>query len=227
MKQLTLQPGADDLKHTWYINSGNKHIQSLLDRLLTVEERRGEGDHAAIASRLFYYVRDSIRYDIEISPRGKVIWYRYSMPFFRASTVARREQGFCISKAVLLTALLRASGIPARIRFAHIRNNMAGPGVSRFFVGNLFRCHGYVKLHNGRKWVSVNPAFDKKLCEKNGYPMNDFDGTGDALSPAADERGNAFIDYVEDKGEYQDVPYWRIIFHWTRHYNVKFFRKVR
>jgi len=54
------------------------------------------------AVKLFYFVRDSIRYNI----------YMISayLEDFKASTVLARGKGYCVQKAVLLTALGRAAG---------------------------------------------------------------------------------------------------------------------
>ena len=57
--------------------------------------------------RLYYAVRDIIRYDpytIELSVEG-----------LRASTTISAGRGWYVSKAILLSALCRAVGIPARL----------------------------------------------------------------------------------------------------------------
>lgn len=64
------------------------------------------------AIRLYYAVRDEIRYDPY-------------MPWtdedgFRASVCLERKRGFCIPKAALLAACARAVGIPTRIAFADV-----------------------------------------------------------------------------------------------------------
>ena len=58
---------------------------------------------------LFYWVRDNIKYNMyTYNPKIKAN--------LKASVTLRRNNGFCMSKAVLLSALARAVGIPARTR---------------------------------------------------------------------------------------------------------------
>ncbi|MCK5586785.1 transglutaminase domain-containing protein, partial [Candidatus Bipolaricaulota bacterium] len=80
----------------------------------TTELTQGCSTDAEKARKLFYFVRDEIPYSV----------YMISMfkEDFVASTVLEREKGYCVQKAVLLTALSRAAGIPSRLRFAAIRN---------------------------------------------------------------------------------------------------------
>jgi len=63
---------------------------------------------------LFYFVRDEIKYTIYIS--------KLREKDNRATEILSRKKGYCVQKAVLLVALARASGIPARLRFADIVN---------------------------------------------------------------------------------------------------------
>ena len=64
------------------------------------------------AVRLFYFVRDSIPYNI----------YMISVFIedFRASKILAWKKGYCVQKAVLLTALGRAAGIPASSSFENV-----------------------------------------------------------------------------------------------------------
>src|SRR4029079_2532846 len=67
-------------------------------------------DEKSRALRLYYAVRDRIRYD------------PYNTPMLRqaylASTCLAKGQGYCVNKAGLLAAVLRASGIAARLGYA-------------------------------------------------------------------------------------------------------------
>ena len=69
------------------------------------------------AVRLFYAVRDGIRYDpygIDLSVGG-----------MRASTTLSAGRAWCVPKSVLLAACCRAVGIPARLGFADVRNHLS------------------------------------------------------------------------------------------------------
>jgi transglutaminase-like putative cysteine protease len=61
---------------------------------------------------IFYAVRDQVRYDPYEIPLNK--------EGFKASRVLAQGKGFCVSKAVLLAACLRARSIPARLGFADV-----------------------------------------------------------------------------------------------------------
>src|SRR5215212_620238 len=68
------------------------------------------------AVALFLAVRDGWRYDPYSSTR--------IADDYRASTVLQQTTAYCIPKAVLLSALCRAAGIPARLGFADVRNHL-------------------------------------------------------------------------------------------------------
>jgi transglutaminase-like putative cysteine protease len=73
-------------------------------------------DHREQAVSLYYAVRDGIRYDpysIELSIEG-----------LRASSTLQSGRGWCVAKAILLAACCRATGIPARLGFADVRNHL-------------------------------------------------------------------------------------------------------
>ena len=69
------------------------------------------------AVRLFYALRDEIRYD----PYTTALeWEPY-----RASVTLERRASFCVPKAILLAAAARALGIPSRLGFADVRNHLS------------------------------------------------------------------------------------------------------
>ena len=87
------------------------------------------------AKSLFYFVRDTIIYNLYV-PSDKI-------EYFKASRILEMREGFCIQKAVLLTALARAVGIPARIHLSSIRNHLTPAKLKELMRGNLFPTHGY------------------------------------------------------------------------------------
>ena len=81
----------------------------------------GSVDVRERAVALYYAVRDSVTYTPYCDFR--------SPDTYRASAVLAKGAGFCVGKAALLTAVARAEGIPARLRFADVRNHLsARPG---------------------------------------------------------------------------------------------------
>ena len=65
----------------------------------------GAADRLDASIRLYYAVRDEIRYDFTPVMDSRAVWL--------ASATVTRGKGFCQQKAVLLVALARAVGIPA------------------------------------------------------------------------------------------------------------------
>ncbi len=151
------------------------------------------------AVALFYFVRDTIRYNI----------YMISvfLEDFRASKILEWGKAYCVQKAVLLTALGRAAGIPSRLVFAKIRNHRIPDHVVQMFTTNIFPRHGYNQFFLNGKWVSAAATFDKVLCEKNGLPTVEFDGKKDAILPDKDLQGAPYIEYIEKFPPKEDLPF--------------------
>jgi transglutaminase-like putative cysteine protease len=155
-------------------------------------------DESEKARALFYFVRDQIRYSV----------YMVSVRFedFVASTVLAWKRGYCVQKAILLTALARAAGIPSRLVFARIQNHRVPRELTAQTGVDFFPSHGYTQLFLNGKWVSVTPAFDKELCEKTGVPVVEFDGVHDAPLAPYDLSGNPYIEYLEKYEPQADFP---------------------
>jgi transglutaminase-like putative cysteine protease len=150
------------------------------------------------ARLLYTAVRDGIRYDPYID---------YTDPeSFRASSVLARGHAYCVGKASLYVALCRASGIPARLGLADVKNHLATPRLLEAVGTDLFAYHGYVEVMPKDKWVKATPTFNAKLCEKLGVPALDFSGRDDALLQPFDTTGREFMSYVTQHGTFFDVP---------------------
>src|SRR5665811_1440394 len=104
------------LVSTAFVDSGSPEVREFVARSL---ESAQDLSATAKAIRLFEGVRDRIRYD----------------PFnvgtteddYRASRIAGKPSNYCVPKAILLTAALRAAGIPAAVGFADVRNHLNSP----------------------------------------------------------------------------------------------------
>jgi transglutaminase-like putative cysteine protease len=162
------------------------------------------------ARRIFLFTREEIRYD-PFSPF-------YLADHYRASAIIERGRGYCVQKAVVLAALARASGIPARLVYADIINHMAAGRMRDAMETNLFVFHGYVEMFLGGRWVGAAPTFEKKLCDLAGYPLVEFDGRSSAVQPAADKKGRKFFEYVRRHGAFADVPLPVILKAWEEAY---------
>lgn len=156
-----------------------------------------KGD-AEKAAALFLAVRDGLRYDpYTIS---------YDPADYRASNVLEGSQKWCVSKAVLLAALARIVGLPARLGYADVKNHLQTNKLSDRMGSDLFTWHGYTIIWIDGKWLKASPAFNKEMCERFGTKVLDFDGTSDALLHSYDDAGNRHMEYVLDRGSYQDLP---------------------
>jgi transglutaminase-like putative cysteine protease len=123
-------------------------------------QHAGAGDDRARAIRLYYAVRDGFRYDpyrIDLSPDG-----------LKASRVLADGFGWCVPKAVLLAAACRASGIPARVGLADVRNHLSTERLRQTMGTDIFYCHGYTAIALDGRWVKATPAFNVELCHKLG-----------------------------------------------------------
>jgi transglutaminase-like putative cysteine protease len=167
-------------------------------------------DDTTGAVRLYYAVRDGIVYTPYCDFK--------SPETFRASACLARGSGFCVAKAALLAAAARASGIPARVGFADVRNHLTTPRLRRLMGTDLFYYHGYTELSLGGTWVKATPAFDRGLCEKFGVRPLEFDGYHDSLFHPHDVSGRRHMEYVRDRGPAADVPVAEILETFNRYY---------
>jgi transglutaminase-like putative cysteine protease len=148
--------------------------------------------------RLFYFVRDQIRYNIFAD--------RPTDEYFKASHVLNTGEGYCAQKGVLLVALARAAGIPARLRFAEIQAHLTPPEMVEKRGSNIFPWHCLTELHIDGRWVKTTPAYDIGYCRKMGVPAVDFDGENDAMLPLRADDGRVNIEYRLDRGCFDDLP---------------------
>ena len=155
------------------------------------------------AKSLFYFVRDEIKYNPYV-PTNLIEYYP-------ASRTLEREEGFCIQKAVLLAALARATGIPARLRFADIVNHLIPDKLLELMTTNLFPYHGYDELHLEGKWIKATPTFNLKMCQANRIIPVEFDGKNHAILHSHDRDGRLHIEYIQDHGHYEDLPLSKIL----------------
>lgn len=182
---------------TWFIDSDSPEVAEFVERTLA-SAGVSRSDRRAVAVALFNAVRDGIRYDP----------YRVSHDpaDFRASAVAQSSSNWCVPKAVLYTAALRHVGIPARLGFADVRNHLTSAKLSESMGTDLFAWHGYTELYLEGRWLKASTAFNIELCDRFGVKVLEFDGTTDALMHPYDKAGHRHMEYVRQRGSYQDLP---------------------
>jgi transglutaminase-like putative cysteine protease len=150
------------------------------------------------ASLLYKAVRDGIRYNPYVDMRAPET--------FRASSVLAAGNGYCVGKAALYAAACRVHGIPARVGFADVRNHLTTEKLRQSMGTDIFTWHGYTEVHVDGAWRKATPTFNATLCAKVGVPPLDFDGHTDALLHPFDGAGRIYMQYVNDRGSYHDVP---------------------
>lgn len=205
------------LTPTWFIDSDSDDVGDFV--ACAVEGVANDPTEQAVA--LFHAVRDRIRYD----PYG----IDYDPVAFKASTIAHAPTGWCVSKSVLFCAGARRIGIPARLGFADVRNHLTSEKLLEQMGTDLFAWHGYAELlladpdrPGTRRWFKLSTAFNIELCERFGVKVLEFDGTADALMHSYDEAGNRHMEYVRQRGSFDDLPLEQIKHDFAEIYGTSF-----
>jgi len=166
----------------------------------TAELIRGLNTPREKAIAIYYFVRDGIRHN----PYAE----GFQPADYKASVILQRGYGYCQHKALLLVALARAAGLPARLGYADVRDHLLSKKFRAMIGGdNLLIQHGYAELYVDGRWVHASPAYDLDTCRKMGFVPVEFDGIHDARDSAFNARGKPHIEYVKDHGHYADFPW--------------------
>src|SRR3990167_7186010 len=110
------------------------------------------------ALRLYYAVRDDLRYDPYNTPMKREA--------YRASATPAAGHGYCVNKAGVMAAVCRAAGIPARVGYADVRNHMTTRRLAELMGSDVFFYHGYTDVWLDGRWVKATPAFNRELTER-------------------------------------------------------------
>jgi len=195
----------NNLKPTDFIDSDNDAIIHFTNRVIGTEQ-----DPKQQAIKLYYAVRDDIRYDpyqIQFTPQG-----------LKASTTLAQGYGYCVAKAVLLAAVGRAAGIPSRVGFSDVKNHLSSEKLKKIMQSDIFVWHGYTEFYLDDTWVKVTPAFNKLLCDKAGIKPLEFDGVNDSVFHEFDQAGNQHMEYLHEHGHFDDLPFDEIVNAYKQHY---------
>lgn len=159
----------------------------------------GEGSDREKALRLYYAVRDDLRYDPYSTPMKREA--------YRASTTLASGHGYCINKAGVMAAVCRAAGIPARVGYADVRNHMTTRRLAELMGCDTFYYHGYTDVWLDGRWLKATPAFNKELTEKFGLKPLEWDAAGDSIYHAFDLSGRRHMEYLAYRGTFADIPF--------------------
>ncbi len=170
---------------------------------------RGSPSQEEKAIALYYRVRDEIRYTPYLDFGDPEV--------YRASSVLRNGYGFCISKASLLAACGRASGIPSRVGFADVNNHLNTPRLREMNGGDLMRWHAFTEFHLRGKWVKCTPAFNLELCTRFRVKPLEFNGRDDSIFHPFDADQRRHMEYVHERGSFADIPFSEIIATYREH----------
>jgi len=190
-------PGPATLAATALIDSDHPAVVGF-----AVRHAVGVDDRTRAVS-LYPAVRDGFRYDpyrIDLSLAG-----------MRASSVIEQGFGWCVPKAALMAAAARAAGIPARVGYADVRNHLSTARLRQTLKTDLFVWHGFTELWLEGTWVKATPAFNIELCERFGLLPLDWDGRSDSLYHPFDREGRRHMEYVNERGSFDDMPLARIV----------------
>lgn len=197
-------PGPATLAPTATIDSDHPAVQAYARQHAVGPDDRSRAVALALA------VRDGFRYDpykADLSPLG-----------MRASTVLAQGYGWCVPKAVLLAAVCRAAGIPARLGFADVCNHLSTARMRKNMETAVFYWHGYTDIWIDGAWRKATPAFNLSLCEKFGLKPLDFDGRADSIYHPFDLAGNRHMEYLHQRGSFDDLPLDAIMVDFRQHY---------
>ncbi len=192
---------SSDVPASWltsgrFVNTEHEAVQTFLRRALISLAPKASDREKAI--RLFDAVRDDIRYN------------PYQLSFdakdYEAGFIAKLDAAYCVPKAILLASCLRAVGIPAGVGFADVQNHLNSPKLADVMQTDLFMYHGYVALRLGDETFKVTPTFNRELCERFGVQAIEFDGYSDALFHEYDAEQRQHMEYVNDRGIFEEPP---------------------
>jgi transglutaminase-like putative cysteine protease len=200
----------DYLTPTFFIDSNSTSVRDLAAQLSKNKENTVEQ-----VISIFNHVRDNIKYKIDMSI--------YSGPKdFKASLTLERKIGFCIPKSIVLVALYRACDIPARLHFADIINHRSPSYLVELMGTNVFYFHGYGEVFFRNTWFKLTPSFETDLCKRHSFPVCTFNGTSDATFPLIDLLQQPFVEYINDRGVYADLPFSEMVSVFQRYYGYHF-----
>ncbi len=166
------------------------------------------------AVSLYRAVRDEIRYNPYV--------FSADHDTLKASHALAAGESYCVPKALLLAACARHCGIPARIGLADVRNHLSTPRLIEMLRSEVFAMHGYTELFLEGRWVKATPAFNLALCRMFKVAPLEFDGRTDSVFHPFNAKGERYMEYLVDHGQFDDLPVELFFAHLRRCYSHLF-----
>ncbi len=193
------QAGPEYLQSTRFIDSDSDAVRRFAEQAAGAET-----NEVGRAVKLFYAVRDGIRYDpfaISLEPE-----------IYIGSKVLAAKSAYCIPKAILLAAAARALGIACAIGLSDVINHLSTEKLKARMGGTTyFMHHGYAVMYLEGRWVKAAPAFNIELCTRFGVLPTEFDGRSDAIFQPYDAYQRRHMEYVKDHGIWSDFPFDKVV----------------
>ncbi|MEA2042094.1 MAG: transglutaminase-like domain-containing protein [Bacteroidota bacterium] len=197
------------LEPSFFIDSSHENVATFAEKHYSPNDSETER-----AVKLYYAVRDGFKYN------------PYCLDFkkesLKASYLLEKNEAYCVEKAIILAAIYRYSGLPARLGFGIVKNHIGSKKLEQFLQTNLLVFHGYTEVWLNNKWVKATPAFNKELCQILGVPALDFNGKEDSVFQKYKASGSLYMEYVHDYGRFSDLPYNKFISELKKHYSKLF-----
>jgi transglutaminase-like putative cysteine protease len=164
-----------------------------------IETTKGLKTDKEKAVALYYFVRDKIKHNA-YTPL-------YDPSRYKASSTLEAGHGMCQNKAILLVALARAVGIPARLGLVDVEDHQLSEKFKQMIGGvNVMPLHGFAELYIDGRWVHASPAYDLATCQKKGFIPVEFDGVNDAKDSEYTKAGQLHMKHIKYHGPYEDLP---------------------
>lgn len=197
------------LKSTYFIDTESDIVKEFVKKHI-----RGSESNLEKSVKLYYAVRDKVKYN--------PYCLSFNKEHFKASYCLGIMEGFCIQKAILLTAVTRAAGIPSRLVFVNVVNHLSTGNLRNILKTDVFVFHGCTDMYINNSWVKATPAFNSSLCEKFGVHPLEFDGKSDSLFHPYDKEGRKHMEYIHDYGSFEDFPLEMMISEMKKYYSHLF-----
>jgi transglutaminase-like putative cysteine protease len=134
-----------NLMETYYCDYSHPLIQEK-----AADFMQYKSDKSTLIKKIFHFVRDEIVF-------GGDYWK------VKASETLQKSYGACYNKNLLFIALLRASGIQAKLLANPMRKDFMKPaiGVAYLTISNPFM-HCFTEVYLDNKWIAVDPTLDQQ-----------------------------------------------------------------
>lgn len=195
---MSIETDFRTLQATEFLDCDSQIVADYTDRVIGSEQ-----DPVKQVVKLFYAVRDRIRYDVygvDMSRQG-----------MKASSIINNRVGFCIHKSIVFATAARYLGIPSRLTFSDVRNHLSTPALKALVGGDVFNYHAYAEIYLQGRWVKATPVFNLMLCYLFKMDPLEFDGVNDATLQPYDKNGNQSLEFINHHGSFDDLPYLQCI----------------